>query len=360
MSGNDGDYDVVLPNSFVGTALIIEGIYADLAQLEYIDLDQPYWWKTWTENGTINGKTYSVTGDFNVSTLGTSQVVYFNKAFMEHYDLDTPYELMEKNEWTIDKMLQMSKQVTEDLNQDGKYDESDRYGFITNTLTVYGIPVSCGIPNVTRTNDTTYEFTFASEKASDLVDKFRIAYNDNSMHFYNSTNQQEAMLSLFNSGNAMFMWDYAGRAETLRSSKIDYGIVPTPKYNSEQENYTVGITGQAACFILKSMSEERVDRAAAVLQACGYYSYEILTPAYFDTLLCLQSTNDAHAFETLNMLHEITYFGLTDIFSNNFKVVHWFKECFMSTQSPQGWWAGVSDMQNTSLENLITYFEGVQ
>ncbi len=359
MSGSDADYDLVLPNSFVGTALITEDLYCDLREVEYIDLDQPYWWRTWTDNGTINGHTYSLTGDFNVSTLSTAQVVYFNTTLLDTFpDLESPYTLMEKNEWTIDTLLTISKTVTTQLGD--TWDTDDRYGFITNTLTISGVPTSCNIPNVTRVNDMTYEFTFASEKASNLVDKFKTAYNDHSLHFYNSTSEQDAMIELFTGGNVLFMWDYAGRAERLKSTSINYGILPTPKYDSEQESYMSPCTGQAACFILNSLGDERISRAAAVLQTCGYYSHEIVTPAYFDTLLCGQATRDQESLDVLNMLHSITYFGLTDMFTSNFNVVHWFKDCFMGTQSPQGWWAGKVDAQTKKLEELVSFYEGVQ
>ncbi len=361
MSGSEGDYDLVLPNSFVGTVLITEDLYCDLQDIEYIDLDQPYWWKTWTENGTINGHTYSVTGDFNVSTLSTAQVVYFNKNLLATLPgMESPYDLMAQNNWTVSKLLEMSKAVTTDLGVAGTWDDEDRYGFVTNTLTISGVPTSCNIPNVTRTNDTTYEFTFASEKASTLVDTFRDAYSNHSLHFYNSTSEQDAMIELFSRGNVLFMWDYAGRAEKLKATSINYGILPTPKYDSDQESYMAPCTGQAACFILKTLGSERVKRAAAVLQTCGYYSHEIVTPAYFDTLLCGQATNDQQSLDVLNMLHGITYFGLTDMFTSNFSVVHWFKDCFMGTQSPQNWWAGKVDSQTTALENLISFYEGVQ
>ena len=123
LSGDDGTYDAILPNSFIGAALVIEGLYVDFNELEYIDLDQPYWWSGWTEGCTINGKTYSIAGDFNMTMLGTAQVVFFNKAFMEYYNVESPYSLMDKNEWTVDKMLEISKSVTIDLNNDGKFDE---------------------------------------------------------------------------------------------------------------------------------------------------------------------------------------------------------------------------------------------
>ncbi len=357
---SDKTFDIVMPNSFVGTVLITEGLYVNLADMEYLDLTQPYWWHTWTENNNINGKVFSITGDACSSTLETPQVVFYNKSYVGDYSLESPYDMMDDNRWTLDNMFAMAQSVTEDLNQDGNYDENDRYGMITNTLTISGVPTSMGIPIVSRNNDTDYEFTFVQEKTNNLVTKFRTALDNKYLHFYNSTSEQETMKALFGAERALFMWYYAGAAPDLKDTDINYGILPPPKFDADQDGYLTACTGQAACFIPVNLGDERTERAAAVLQAMGYYSYTEFTPEYFDSYLCIRSTKDEESMEVLMSLHDITYFSLTDVFTSNFKVVHMFKNCFMSDQMPQGWWQENSAENETALDALMTYYENLK
>ena len=60
-AGDDSSYHIVSPTWYFGNALIIEGCYRDLAMIDYMELEQEYWWDGYTDQVSINGKVYTAT-----------------------------------------------------------------------------------------------------------------------------------------------------------------------------------------------------------------------------------------------------------------------------------------------------------
>ena len=80
---------------------------------------------------TINNKLFFMTGDLALSYLENAVCLFFNKEMWGNYNLDDPYALVKNGDWTIDKIMDITKQVSADLDNDGKYTDKDLYGYVT-------------------------------------------------------------------------------------------------------------------------------------------------------------------------------------------------------------------------------------
>jgi hypothetical protein len=56
-----------------------------------------------------------------VDNDSTSTLV-FNKKLIQDHALENPYEIVHNNRWTLDKMIEMTRGVAQDLNGDGIMD----------------------------------------------------------------------------------------------------------------------------------------------------------------------------------------------------------------------------------------------
>ena len=78
---NDSTYDIVTGQSNIIIPLAVQGMFYDAANAKYIDYSQPYWKEGFFDNININGKIYVLGGDFAISMLSASNVIFFNKKF---------------------------------------------------------------------------------------------------------------------------------------------------------------------------------------------------------------------------------------------------------------------------------------
>lgn len=71
------------------------------------DFSDKAWDQVLMKDYTYNGKIYAT--NLKNTHLGSANIVMYNKALINKYDLDDPYTLWKNGKWTWDKMLEISK-----------------------------------------------------------------------------------------------------------------------------------------------------------------------------------------------------------------------------------------------------------
>ena len=125
----DGAYDFVAGYQAVLTTNIQNGDLMNLYDVPNLNLTASHWTQEGVDALTYNGKCYEVGGDIAVSLLKGINCMFYNKKLAEDYSAPDFYKLVDDGKWTIDKVLEVSKDVYKDLNGNGTKDESDQYGF---------------------------------------------------------------------------------------------------------------------------------------------------------------------------------------------------------------------------------------
>lgn len=110
------DKTVVAPGWFYSVAM--RGFLEPLQEL--YDLTDPKWNKPIIEFATIGENTYGV---YIGERTWPQGVFYFNKTMFEREGLPNLYELVENRQWTWDKMIDIARQATRDLDGDGVIDQ---------------------------------------------------------------------------------------------------------------------------------------------------------------------------------------------------------------------------------------------
>ena len=109
---------------------------------------------------------------------------------------------------------------------------------------------------------------------------------------------------MFSSNRALF---FLGRLQSLdnyRDMETDYGILPYPKYNADQEEYYTTPSPYHMTFACVPMMTGDPEKSGAVLEALAYYGKEYMTGAYYDTTLTGQYFRDEDSVATLELMAE--------------------------------------------------------
>jgi hypothetical protein len=307
MAGDEA-YDLFSGNSYNMSALSTEGLFKKLNQIEYIDVDKSWWNKSSYEELSVGGNAYLLMGDLSISNYGLFACIYFNKDYIADYNIEDPYEIMKRDEWTIDTLISLSKDIYSDVDSNEKRDETDLYGMYSPVQTVYDI--SNHWLNITTKNADNYpEVTFYSEKTAAMFDKLK-EYFVNSEGVYAPAGWTD--IALFNAGNSVFVYSTIGASAKLRDMESDYGLLPIPKYDSSQKEYRTGAGGLVVAI---PATASDTDRTGMVTEALTYYGRRYAYPAYVETAISIKGTRDEEAQESLEIILNSAVYNFGTFFS---------------------------------------------
>ncbi len=307
LMAGDTTHDVYSGHQWGLTKLILNGGLVPTEDLEHLDISQPWWWKEYMDELTINESDhYFMVGDFFLHALRSARVTLFNKELYANYfdDADALYDLVLDGKWTIDKMTEYAKAVYVDLNNDGKTDIDDQLGFCAWATMASTDPFVYGtdIDFVKRTEDGGITFTMISDDAVALCEKLvDFFWQDGTFTGITSNEEQYAT---FSSGRVLFMGNATfASVEGIRDMEAAFGFLPCPKFDENQLNYRTLVHDGGYLGAVNGNSQN-LDIAGAVLEALSAETYRSVTPAYYETALKVKYTRDDKSAQMIDMMHD--------------------------------------------------------
>lgn len=320
VSSGAGEYDLIGTYSQIPGSLAMSGSLVDLMTLDHLNFDQPWWPQTLYEQASIQDHLYLCTGDISTNLLWMMQVVFFNKDLIARYDLEDPYTLIDDMKWTVDKMIEMTTGIYEDLNGNGVADEADHYGMVLYTQALDANFASAGLVCVDKDENGFFRVSpkMTSEKTVDLLTKFcEWVHDSGNVVWSKSTSVRKVM----HEGRSLFIEDraFVAKDHLVNQDAFEYGILPAPAYDEEQEGYitNVGYPHNIYC-ISSGISHEQANKAAAVLECMASESYRQVTPALFETTMKVKYAADEKTSEVYDMIKTNIDFDPARIYVKDF------------------------------------------
>ncbi len=331
-SGLD-DYDMFIGHKYSFGSVAQQNHAYNLSKITTLDLDQPWWDQACLEYLSIDDKIYTMTGDINPSSMRISSCMIFNKDLMK--DLQkSPAELNSlttNGGWTLDVLYQYADGVSHDLNGDGTMTyQEDRYGLVCWMMDVpfsfyYGsgspfVNISDGMPELTYAENNT-------ERIIDIYDKIYKIIIEQEAYFVTDSAVWSSCYDVFRDGRALFCDITLGKITTYIADEgmdDEYGILPIPKYNVEQEEYLSFVNG-ASAFVMVAGSEKTLDFVGTIMEAMAAYNYDNVTPDMFEVVTKLQAAQDPESAAMVdyilrNRIYDLAYFydfGLGNLVIDN-------------------------------------------
>lgn len=307
----DKTYDAAMVGTYDVATLAYSGYIHDLNAIENLNLSKSYWDQKANEDLSIGGKTFYTTGDITIIDNMVTNAILFNKDMIKNYGLDNPYTLVEDNEWTLEKFGSLVKAVGEDKDQNGIYDSNDTYGLLTWNDAMLSILGASG-EKICSINNDKLELTFYNERVVSLYDMWEDIVFDQA-HSYNyqynnvegkatpTSSWDEARIRMFDSEQALFYTTLLTTVDKHRNSETDFGILPFPKYDSNQKDYGHAVSAFHCAFVCVPTLAAS-PRVGAILEELAYQGKKLLTPAYYDQTLIGQYTRDEESAAMLDLI----------------------------------------------------------
>lgn len=312
---NDGSQDIVSGQYAIIPTLISDGYLMNLAKMPYLDFDKPWYVQGLIEETTIDGKLYLLSGDYTMQTISTVFCTFYNKKLHADLKLEDMYTVVEKGDWTYDKLLSMISGAYSDLNGDGKKDISDRFG-----LTVYSgnavTPFIQGFDLKITTMDKDFKpvLSMKTEKWQSALEKLcDLFYNTNDA-ILGTTANTASFNPMFAADQALFTLGIFGSAKTqFNDMQSDFGILPLVKWDDAQTEYYTAL-GEANTLLGIVTSTANPNATAAVMEAAFSESYRTVSPAYYETALKVKYSRDSESGKMFDIIHSGVLFNFGSIY----------------------------------------------
>ena len=299
-SAGDDVYDLTLTHTFSYlTSIISDGLLYDWNQIPNVDMTKNYWNQNMDKTLAIDGVLPVAKSDYMPPEVYT---VTFNKKIHDDYQLEDYYQLVRDGKWTLDKFISEVGKVSEDVNGDGTFDANDKYGLGTILdANFQAFLNSCGMFAVTKDGDS-LTVTPPSEKLVGMVDKlYNMLYTGHSAYYYTYADKNTSKELSFSKGRTLFSLENINDIELLRNMDDDFGLLPYPKYDEEQEDYySLGMSG----YIAVPISAGDIDLTGKAAELLSYQSAKIFLPVFYDTLLGNKYIRDDESAEMLNIMFD--------------------------------------------------------
>ena len=316
ISSGDTSYQVLYMGLADAAFASQSGYLLDLTEIENINLEGQWWTQSSNKAWSIGGRQYLATGAITTTDDRAIRTMFFNKDMIETLQLETIYNLVDRNEWVYEKFFEYVEVAKRD-DGDGVPTLNDVYGASAQVTFGFMMTMASGEMLVQKdADDLPYLAVTDNPRFIDVVNYLteKIAGNDG---VYLGADQD--IRDLFGNGNSLFWAEVLNHAETLRLNyDLNFGIIPMPKYTADQENYhqyTTGYCNTVICFPTTTKDNE-LDFASFMVEAMAIESVETVVPAYYDVCLKGRYVDDA---ESAAMLDIIT----TSVSSDYAEILSW-------------------------------------
>ncbi|MHB1152558.1 MAG: type 2 periplasmic-binding domain-containing protein [Eubacteriales bacterium] len=246
-----------------------------------ITLEGDWWDQSMNDGMSIANKLYFVTGDISIMDNEGTWHILFNKDLQNDFNLENPYELVNNGDWTLQKMHEMAKSAASDVDGDGKMTPmTDRFGFASESYNTYALWVGGGMQITAKNENDLPVLSMNSEKRIDFLEKVLELQLDKNIFVDHNTNME-----VFSSGTTMFQLVGMRVLPVYRQSETNFGILPLPKYDPEQEKYYTTYSSFNLTAYSVPVTTTSTERTGILLNALAAVSKYTLTPAYYDISL---------------------------------------------------------------------------
>ena len=312
-TSGDNAYQVMTMRSVNIAAYVFGEYMLNMFDLEYLNTDMPWWNQDSVRSYTLGSNLYFAAPEMLLRDKGGTACMFYNTKVASDYGIDDLYAVVDNGDWTQDAMIEYCEQVMADLGGGEGIDSyEDMWGALGADDPVYYLFNGAGLKFAHIDDDGYIEYDFGDEESitvlKDIFDY--IIYADWYGVGYSPDETDMRTADVFTADHALFSFNCVKGVLGLRNMESKYGILPIPKLDESQENYSslVWVHHDCVLGILAAVPEGDREMVSVVLEYMNYLSYYTVFPSFYDTVLLTKSTHDEESKRMLEIVFETRSF----------------------------------------------------
>ena len=305
-------YDVVYNHDLRTVSNATNGCFLDIKSMELVNLDKP-WWTASSKKFQISDKLYFTSSYLGIWAPYMNFGLYYNKALAEEHGITIPYSDIVAGKWYIDDMIEMTKNMKYDLDGDGVINpEKDNYGYVTGYHGNVAAQTNLVGSFITQSSKGGNKLNVDVAKCSGFIDKMTALY-DNGLGYYEGVESNN--ISIFKEGRSLFIYTETRiLVENVNDIKFAWGMLPFPKYDDSQENYS-----SAGYDLFWGVNKNVVDRTeiiATAIEALSCQNYNEVIPTIWEKFLGYRLSEESIDFKMVGIVRDATFVNPDYVYSD--------------------------------------------
>ena len=304
----DDVYDLVVYKPIQVFNHASSGYLLNLYDIMYIDMEHPAWSDYVNQQLTIGGKLFATTNQFLLQDKARTYTMFYNRELARENGLGTLEDHVENNTWTLEVFEQCARTTVFDIDGGGAGNQGDSFGVVAEghvsfSSLCYGAGFTLGIndgENITLTG--------ATQEMNSIIDAVGKVWFDKTvaavpsdftpLDYYACLNIFTAERSLF---EISFPTDFDVAGGFNEACNFEFGVLPFPKYNEEQERYynANNVHNSSVFAIPYTVSDP--DQIGFYLEAISEESCNTTYTAYIDSKCKVQDAYDELTAKMLDL-----------------------------------------------------------
>ena len=315
-SGDDA-FDIICGHDNTTAQIGTQGYLHNMYDIPQFDFEKPWWPKNSVEAMTLDGRLYSASSYISYIGLGWTRATLINKDLADEYNFEVPYDVVREGNWTFDKMYTYLEGHSRDLDGDGVMTENDQVALAAGQHSWYCIQEGADVNCYKRDKDGIIYLDVDVERIAEYIEKTNKITDP---AFYVRTSNQGT--SMFTEGKALFAFSKIDDGYLVhRFNDVEYGYLPSPKLNEQQEDYINSCTDRL-WGIPKNIMNDQLDIVGTISEAISCSNYNIVLPAYFDVTMKSRIADSPDDSEMLEIIRDTRTIAFAYTFGLPFDQLH--------------------------------------
>jgi hypothetical protein len=163
-----------------------------------------------------------------------------------------------------------------------------------------------GVPLTERNADNIPQLVADSEKMIDVVNRlYNVAFETTGIVYGKEREPRENEIASkqFIEDRSMFYFGQLQSAEDLRDMEEDYGVIPTPKLDTAQEQYH-SYMFEVMRYMALPYNCQKTEAVCAMLEEMAFEGYHNVTPVYYETVLKNKYARDDVSGQMIDLVRD--------------------------------------------------------
>ena len=284
----DQSYHIVGSKAYIQPMLALEGLFYNLNDIPYINLEYPWYSEKFVNAATVSDKLFMVACDWGFSSHEYTGGTFVNYDMLERMGItDDLVSVVLDGKWTLEYIKTLVANSWQDDNGDGIRDVNDTYGLMVSRGLAPVDFLMFGVGYSFSETDSNGNIVAVMNSATN-VDRFEAVhdlYHDTDGVMYDEKYFLDMpIMDSFVSEKTVFAFErmYFVR-QVVSATEFDYGFLPMPKYDEDQKDYLSNV-GDGFSLMSVSYKVTDIEMVGAVIETMNRKTYIDIRPVLFENL----------------------------------------------------------------------------
>ncbi len=364
LAGDDA-YDVTYACIYSMPAMVTDGYFMNLLDVDGLHLNDAWWDSVVAENAILEDSLYFVTSPMHLMPYDGAWALFFNETMMERNDMEKPYNLVREGKWTYTELLTYCKAIA-NMNGDASFEWNNAgnavYGISSHGMSGDKFILGAGEYFIEKNDSGELTFAATDNRFYDVIGALTSIMTESTGYtIYGSDLDYDVeaggYMHIFESGRSLFLTAEIKAAQLLRNMEDTFGILPYPKYDESQDSYYSSFVNQCLFYTIP-VTNSHLKETAVISDYTSFLSLHDVLPLYYGNVVEQKGLRNQDSIEMLDIVLSTKTVDLGILFG-------WTKTLLESIRTKM--FAGATDIasdierqQKTVEKNMTKMIEAIQ